>query len=52
MGRAYLRDRMAATDYGDRLTTLDGIQQIREVPGCFSRGHGLHVPIVSDNQIH
>jgi hypothetical protein len=51
MSRAYLCDRMTAADDGDRLATLDGIQEIREVPGCFSRGHGLHIPIISDNQI-
>jgi hypothetical protein len=51
MSRAYLRDWMATPDDDDRLATLDRIQQIREVPGCLSRGHGFHVPILSDNQI-
>jgi hypothetical protein len=51
MGRPYLCDRMAATDDGDRLATFDGIQQIREVAGCLGRGHGLHIPTISDNQI-
>src|SRR5689334_14812923 len=49
MGRANLGDRVIAADDGDRLTALDSIEQIREMPRCLSCGHGLHEAILSDN---
>ena len=52
MGGANLGDRVVAADDGDRLTALDGIEQVREMPGCLGCGHGLHEAILSDNQIH
>ena len=51
MGRAYLRDRTAATDDDNGLTTLDGIQRIREVPDASVAVIVLTAPILSDNQI-
>jgi hypothetical protein len=52
MGGADLGDRVVAADDGNRLTALDGIEQVREMPGCLGCGHGLHETILSDNQIH
>ena len=52
MGRADLGDWMVAADDGDRLAAFDGIEQVREMPGCLGCGHGLHKAILSDNQIH
>ena len=50
-GRADLGDRVIAADDSDRLPALDGIEQIREMPGCLGCGHGLHEAMLSDNQI-
>jgi len=52
MDGADLGDRVVAADDGDRLTAFDGIEQVREMPGCLGSGHGPHEAILSDNQIH
>jgi hypothetical protein len=49
MGRANLGDRMVTANDGDCLTTLDGIEQIREMPGCLGYGHSLHEAIFSSS---
>jgi len=43
-----VRDRFAATDDGELFATFDCIQQVGELPSCFSRTHISHGIRLSD----